>query len=137
MTREQTIEILSAFNAWRRYDGPIGEGPVMPGPKEIGMAIDSAIAILQSKEVAGMESIWNYSPKQLIEINLTQHPDLSIRVRERLKWVNIFNMNDLIHHRRRDLIRIRGFGAKSMREIDDLLKKYHLTFIEDQHTIEE
>lgn len=50
MNREQALDILCAFQEWRRYDGPIGEGPIMPCPKEIGQALDIAIGIMQGKE---------------------------------------------------------------------------------------
>lgn len=46
MTTIEAEQTLRTFNAWRRYGGPIGEGPDCPEPKEIGEAIDVAIAIL-------------------------------------------------------------------------------------------
>lgn len=46
MTTKKAIEVLRRFNAWRRYDGPLGEGPSMPDPKEVGVAIDVACVTL-------------------------------------------------------------------------------------------
>ena len=50
MTRQETIETLRKYNVWRRYDGPIGEGPTMPDPTVIGEAIDTAIELLSDKQ---------------------------------------------------------------------------------------
>lgn len=41
MTLKEAISILSTHNQWRRYDGPIGEGPEMTEPKILGEAIDT------------------------------------------------------------------------------------------------
>lgn len=46
MTREEALEILRKHQEWRRYRGPIGEGPKMVEPAEVGKAIDVAIGIL-------------------------------------------------------------------------------------------
>lgn len=56
MNRQEAIEILRKHNAWRRYDGPIGEGPEMVNPKTLGEAID---------EVCDSEPRWR---------PITQHP---------------------------------------------------------------
>lgn len=44
MNKKQTIKTLRYFNEWRRW----GEGE-QPDPKEIGIAIDNAIATLEAK----------------------------------------------------------------------------------------
>ena len=43
MNKKKAIETLREFNAWRRDGGPIGVGPEMPDPHEVGEAIDYAI----------------------------------------------------------------------------------------------
>ena len=48
MTTLEAQKVLQEYNAWRRYGGLVGEGPDHPEPKEIGEAIDVAIAILKS-----------------------------------------------------------------------------------------
>ena len=50
MSREQAIKVLEEYQEWRRYDGPIGEGPEMPSPSTIGEAIDFAIKILKEND---------------------------------------------------------------------------------------
>lgn len=50
MDKEKAITILRKHQAWRRYNGPIGDGPKMQEPKEIGEAIDVAIESLQDKQ---------------------------------------------------------------------------------------
>lgn len=44
MTLQESIDLLRWHNEWRRYDGPIGEGPAMLEPKEIGLAIDKVVS---------------------------------------------------------------------------------------------
>lgn len=46
MTTAEAREVLIRYNAWRRYDGPLEQTPLQPGPKEIGEAIDVAIEVL-------------------------------------------------------------------------------------------
>ncbi len=42
------VELLCQFNEWRRWDGEIDEeGPVMPHPKSIWLAIDMAIELIE------------------------------------------------------------------------------------------
>ena len=41
MELSKAIQILRDHNVWRRYDGPIGEGPKMVDPVELGQAIDT------------------------------------------------------------------------------------------------
>ena len=41
------LDVLEDFQEWRRYDGPITDSPPQPDPYVVGMAIDSAIAILK------------------------------------------------------------------------------------------
>lgn len=44
----ECVALLREFNEWRRWDGEIDEeGPVMPHPKEIGLAIDMAIQLIE------------------------------------------------------------------------------------------
>ena len=44
----ECLALLRAFQAWRRFDGEIGEeGPEMPHPKSIGFAIDMAIRLIE------------------------------------------------------------------------------------------
>lgn len=47
MSREEALRILRAHQEWRRYDGPLGEGPEMQDPVSIGQAIDVAIHELE------------------------------------------------------------------------------------------
>lgn len=43
MRTYQIIRKLEEYNEWRRYDGELGEGPLMPDPKEVGITIQEAI----------------------------------------------------------------------------------------------
>lgn len=46
MTLTEARRMLERYQKWSRYEGPVGEGPEMPDPKEVGKAIDKAIAVL-------------------------------------------------------------------------------------------
>ena len=48
MDNKTALSILKDYQEWRRYNGPIAESPPMPDPKVIGMAIDQAIAVMES-----------------------------------------------------------------------------------------
>lgn len=41
MELSKAIQILRNHNVWRRYGGPIGKGPKMVDPVELGQAIDT------------------------------------------------------------------------------------------------
>ena len=51
MNLQEAIEILRQYNVWRRYDGPIGEGPEMLDPKTIGDAIDVVCNTMKDEKV--------------------------------------------------------------------------------------
>lgn len=46
MELQQAIDILRKHNEWRRYDGPVGQGPEMSDPTELGLAIDKVVSSL-------------------------------------------------------------------------------------------
>jgi hypothetical protein len=47
MTREKAIEVLTAHNIWRREPSGTGGYGQIQDPKEIGLAIDFAVAELE------------------------------------------------------------------------------------------
>ena len=57
MERKEAAKILTAFNAWRRYDGEGMQEYPYP-PSEIGKAIDVAIAALET----GFGPDWESAP---------------------------------------------------------------------------
>ena len=51
MTRAEALLTLRRFQSWRRYGGGPGtDGPDCPEPRELGEALDVAIAQLASLE---------------------------------------------------------------------------------------
>lgn len=50
MTKEEAVATLRGYNEWRRYDGPVGEGPTQPKPLAIGEAIDTVCDALERQE---------------------------------------------------------------------------------------
>lgn len=130
MTREQALDILSAFNEWRRYDGPIGQGPIMPAPREIGEAIDIAIEVLQAKESSQHEtenmSVWTI--EQLKEKDIREEDLLSTRTKRCLYQAGVYDVCELAGWTKWKVCRIRGFGKKAFNECVALLRKYELTW---------
>ena len=54
------VAFLRGYQAWRRFDGEIDEeGPAMPHPKSIGLAIDMAIRLIEQhgELLAALESL--------------------------------------------------------------------------------
>lgn len=51
MDKNKARDILLRYNAWRRYGGPVGEGPDCPDPVAIGMAIDFAIEMMRQPKI--------------------------------------------------------------------------------------
>ena len=47
MTPQEATKILRHHNEWRRYDGPIGQGPEMTSPKNLGEAIDTVCEAIE------------------------------------------------------------------------------------------
>ena len=137
MTREQATEILVVFNEWRRYDGPFGEGPIMPCPKEIGQALDTAIAILQSKEIPQTEN--TIDVEFLKKCRLYDECDVPngyggitpgnfVRACNICRWVGINTVYDLAGWPRNEIMKLRNCGKKSFYWLENVLRKYGLTW---------
>jgi hypothetical protein len=55
----ECVKLLRQFNKWRRFDGEIDEeGPAMPHPKSIGIAIDMAIELIEQRDE--LQKKWDY-----------------------------------------------------------------------------
>lgn len=75
MTQEEAFKILSQYQMWRRYDGPIGKGPDMPNPTDIGKAIDVALGTLEENRETGTpplpsnldEAAWKYADESCFD----------------------------------------------------------------------
>ena len=130
MTRVQALDILCAFQAWRRYDGPIGEGPIMPAPREIGEAIDIAIEVLQAKEAPQVETKrpTGWTIEQLREKELIDEEGLSRRALNCLRAADIYTVWDLAGWSRYKITRIRNFGKLSFKEAEGVLMKYGISW---------
>ena len=48
MEIQEAIKILKKHNEWRRYNGDMLKSPAMPHPTEIGIAIDTVVASVQT-----------------------------------------------------------------------------------------
>lgn len=124
MNREQALYILCAFQEWRRYDGPIGEGPIMPCPKEIGQALDIAIDIMQGKEQAE-KPLYSFEILKAMKIS---DEITTARAKHLCQWLNIETVADLACWMKNEIIRTRGLGKRTFQELTDVLTKYGLTW---------
>ncbi len=67
-------------------------------------------------------------PVQVIDkINLADI-DISVKTFNALSRAGIHTIGDLKRCAMHDLMRLRGFGTKSLKEVENLLETYHLTF---------
>ena len=131
MTREQALDILCAFQEWCRYDGPVWQGPLMPNPKEIGHAIGIAVSILRSgveapqfePGVSFEAAVWAGLEKMDI-----RNEEISVYTANRCRDLGIHTVYDLAGWPKRAIIRQKGFGAKTFREAELVLKKYGLSW---------
>lgn len=136
MTREQATEILVVFNEWRRYDGPFGEGPIMPCPREIGQALDMAIAILQSKEIPQNEKTYDVEflkkcrlcDERDVKGLYSEAYDVNVRACNCCRWVGIDTVYDLAGWPRNEIMKLRNCGKKSFYWLENVLRKYGLTW---------
>jgi DNA-directed RNA polymerase alpha subunit len=123
MTREQAIETLRVFNEWRKDDMPAGEGLILPSPKEIGQALELAILIMETSSETETAGIYVGLEKKRIE-----DAGVSTYTLNRCQRVGIKTVYDLAGWPRKALIRARGVGGRTFRELERLLEKYGLTF---------
>lgn len=89
-------------------------------------------AQLNIKKELGDDSespIVGYSKKQLAEVLSRRlvNENLSIRTLNCLKWVDVETVNQLIRMKEIDLLRLRNFGKKSLREIKNFLSSIGLS----------
>lgn len=77
----------------------------------------------------GDSAITGYSKRELAEVLSRQlrKENLSIRTLNCLRWVDIETVNDLIQVTARDLLKIRNFGKKSLREVNAFLDRFNLS----------
>ena len=134
MNREQALDILCAFQEWRRYDGPIGEGPIMPCPKEIGQALDIAIDIMQGKEQTG-KPLYSFEHLKTMKVS---DEITTVRAKNICRWLGIKTVADLACWKKNEIIRTRGLGKRTFQELTAMLAKYGLTWgmFEREKTIE-
>lgn len=62
--------------------------------------------------------------QKVVTIDRIRDQDLSIRLSERLILNGIGTVEDLAKHTKKDLLKIRGLGKKSIIEVEDLLEKF-------------
>ena len=102
----------------------MGEGPLMPTPREIGEAMDVAINVLSAKEPQS-EVLADSVMKRMKILDL---PHLGVRAKNCLISEGIDTLYDLTRVHRGDLMKIRRLGKKTFKEICDLMKDYQLEF---------
>ncbi len=77
----------------------------------------------------GESAITGYTKRELAEVLSRQlrKEKLSIRTLNCLRWVDIETVNDLIQVKAYDLLKIRNFGKKSLREVNTFLERLKLS----------
>ena len=117
MTPQEAIKILRQHNEWRRYDGPLGEGPEMGQPKEIGEAIDTVCDALEQGNQRANE-VLNICTQAVDTFGVESQTDMAIEECAEL-------INALEKHRRG-----RNSKADVVEEIADvMIMCFQMTYI--------
>ena len=88
MTPTETATILRQFNKWRRVD----EDTAQPDPREIGEAIDAAIAMIERLEAAESSVAWHRRRWMALQMHQTK-----MREPERTMVCDILANGELMH----------------------------------------
>ena len=65
-------------------------------------------------------------PDAILKRKIIYGKDLSIRASKALKMNNIDTVGDLIKHTKRDLLKMQGFGKKSLREVEEFVERLNI-----------
>lgn len=92
MNIQEAVKILRKHNEWRRYEGPIGQGPEMVNQTELGIAIDTVCDEMDD----------NREKPRLAIVTNEEHLFYGLRVKvvKRIKWLDlndseVFDESDL------------------------------------------
>ncbi len=88
MTPAETTTILRQFNEWRRGDEDIEQ----PDPREIGIAIDAAIEMIERLELAESSVAWHRRRWMALQMHQTK-----MREPERTMVCDIIANGELMH----------------------------------------
>ena len=88
MTPAETTAILRQFNEWRRGDEAIDQ----PDPREIGLAIDAAIEMIERLELAESSVVWHRRRWMALQMHQTK-----MREPERTMVCDILANGELMH----------------------------------------
>jgi hypothetical protein len=80
---------------------------------------------------SGMDE-YEFSVHNLLKTNINDL-DLTVRALHGLRGAEIVTLADLVRYKKEDLLRFRGFGAKCLSEIEELVKEKGLQFGMDIH----
>lgn len=95
--------------------------------------IDELQKKLEDRTEENSDSTFTKEDKDMISLLNTPIEEFSISVRslKRLKWADINTLGDLVKYNKLDLLKIRNFGRKSLRQLDDLLYGLNLKWGSD------
>ena len=84
-------------------------------------ALEAAVAVQRGKEI-------DNAPFLKFSERIIDQKSLSLKTIKRLRFSDIETIGQLVQHERKDIMDIPKIGAKSMSEIEDMLKDMNLTW---------
>lgn len=138
LTKERIRQILErALRRMEHYAFDVGENfrrlrDGLGTTKEEVAKLSKDILALE-KENAALKHEIQLIPSNLFErrrilATKIEDLDLTVRLKNCCRRVNIVTVSDLVSKRRNDLMKIRNFGARCMREVDDFVRDNNLWF---------
>jgi len=92
MIPTEVVAKLLVFNEWRRSDYEPSEQPAPPDPREIGEAIDAAIALIKRLELAESSVAWHQRRWLALQMHQSK-----MREPERTMVCDIIANGELMH----------------------------------------
>ena len=122
--------------------GPVVAAAVILDPKKVILGLNDSKKLNEKQRLVLKDEIINNNPKKkeivksdlsedflnLIKINMHKEWSLSIKTLAALRDLDIIHVGDLISYEKKDLLKARNFGNKSLEELTDYMALYNLSF---------
>jgi hypothetical protein len=83
--------------------------------------------VLSKSKVLEQENIKNYPNHEILNKKIYDM-DVSVRLLNALNKADITTLGDVVSMKREDFLKFRNFGVKSLKELDEVLKDYKLSY---------
>jgi len=93
--------------------------------------MDLRLSVNEEKleKIEGQMKLYNTSyPPEISTIKIYDIPGLSARIKNTFDWQKIHTIGDLLSYSKQDLLKLRNFGKKSLKELETALLQYEIKF---------